>query len=122
MEDIVSSFLTFQISLKIYHWQTLSYPRHKASDELFAAISEKIDRFVETLQGHRVQRFNFSKQYTIDLQNFSEQAGLRMLTQFEKWLQSQLPKLLIDSESDLTNLRDEMINDIHQALYLYSLH
>ena len=61
MEEIVSSFLTFQVSLKIYHWQTLSYPRHKASDELFGSISEKIDKFVETLQGNRGNRFQFSK-------------------------------------------------------------
>ena len=123
MEEIVSSFLTFQVSLKIYHWQTLSYPRHKASDELFGSISEKIDKFVETLQGNRGNRFQFSKNTNLELQNFSEQGGERMLRQFEEWLQNNLSRALIkDRESDLLNLKDEMVNDIHQALYLYSLH
>ena len=33
--------------MKIYHWNTTSYPRHKASDDLGGKILELTDKFVE---------------------------------------------------------------------------
>lgn len=120
MDDIVYSFLSFQVLLKIYHWQTLSYARHKASDDLFSSISEKIDKFVETLQGNREARVNFKGQ-NLQLTNINDDRGVDLLREFERYLSQRLPTLLGRNELDLLNLRDEMVNDIHQALYLYSL-
>ena len=43
--EIAMIFLAFRDQLKIYHWQTLSYARHKASDKLVDDITDQIDRF-----------------------------------------------------------------------------
>lgn len=39
-----------QNQVKIYHFQTKSYARHKASDTLFTSLVTNIDRFGEVLQ------------------------------------------------------------------------
>jgi len=119
MEDIVQSFLQFQVAFKIYHWQTKSFSRHKASDSLFASLSEKIDRFVECLQGSRGRTIKFKKGTVIDLVNFSDKEAVELLRDFEAWLNKVLPKHI--TEKDLTNLRDEILGDVHQALYLFTL-
>jgi|LakMenEpi03Aug12_release.lakeMendotaPanAssembly.Ray.scaffolds.fasta_scaffold2056413_1 hypothetical protein len=119
MEDIVQSFLQFQVAFKIYHWQTKSFSRHKASDELFASLSEKIDRFVECLQGSRGRNVKFAKGTVIDLINFSDNDAISLLRDFEKWLNKALLKHI--PEKDLISLRDDILGDVHQALYLFSL-
>jgi len=122
MDIITHSFLNFQVALKIYHWQTLSYPRHIASDGLFQKISLNIDKFVEILQGSRNERIKFNNNEVIRLRNFSEKNGLDLLYGFKDWLENELSKYLnIEKETDLINLRDEMIGDLNQTLYLFSL-
>ena len=46
-EQIVKIFLQFLITIKLYHWNTLSYSTHKATDELYSKLNEGIDTFVE---------------------------------------------------------------------------
>jgi hypothetical protein len=43
--------MTILDQIKLYHWQTLSYPRHKATDELHEELSSLVDKFVEVLHG-----------------------------------------------------------------------
>ena len=119
MEDIVHSFLEFQIALKIYHWQTASYSRHKASDALFGSLSEKIDRFVECLQGSRDRKIKFRTDRAIELKNYSDKDAVLLLREFEAWLNKNLSKSI--REKDLLNIRDEILADVHQALYLFTL-
>uniref|UniRef100_A0A6C0KUT3 Ferritin/DPS protein domain-containing protein n=1 Tax=viral metagenome TaxID=1070528 RepID=A0A6C0KUT3_9ZZZZ len=119
MEGIVQSFLQYQIAFKIYHWQTNSYSRHKASDELFSALSEKIDRFVECLQGSRNEKVKFKKGTVIELENFTDKEAVTLLHDFKNWLNKTLIKEI--HEKDLINLRDDILADVHQALYLFTL-
>ena len=37
-DEIVRAFFTFQHELKLYHWQTKSYSRHKATDKLYEKL------------------------------------------------------------------------------------
>jgi len=118
---IVHKLLNFQISLKIYHWQTTSYSRHKATDNLYERISDKIDKFVETLQGSRGTRAEFTNKCNIKLNNFSDVDGKNLLLTFKTWLENDLAKLLDKKETDLINIRDDMLGDVNQTLYLFTL-
>ena len=46
--DIVTHLLTIRNQVKLYHWQTGSFARHKATDDLTAALDLNIDAFVES--------------------------------------------------------------------------
>ena len=54
--DIVSSLLTIRNQVKLYHWQTGSFARHKATDDLTAALDLNIDAFVESYMDATVAR------------------------------------------------------------------
>ncbi len=77
---IVSVFLTYKNNIKIYHWQTKSYSRHKASDELEGSLSDKIDKFIETLQGSRNTRLSVNTDIVI--KNQTDESIINMLKDF----------------------------------------
>lgn len=114
--EIIKFFFEFQINLKLYHWTTNSYPRHKASDQLQESLNQKIDRFVEVYMG-RLGKPSLKKQQNISYTAISDQ-------NITGYLRSQLKKLEnfdLNSYAELKNIRDEMIESINQALYLFAL-
>ena len=67
--EIAMILLSFRDQLKIYHWQTTSYSRHKASDKLVDIMTSQIDKFMETLQGSRNLRMIIPDKNSITFQN-----------------------------------------------------
>ena len=121
MNTIVESMLRFQVYLKTYHWQTRSHSRHKATDGLYEEISNKIDLFVEVLQGKLTKRITLNG--SLEFKNFSDVEGQKLLKNFILWLESDLEKLLtniVNTTNDLLNIRDEMVANLNQTLYLFS--
>ena len=49
--ELVKMFLEMLTTIKLYHWNTHSYARHKATDELHEKLSDLVDEFVEVMQG-----------------------------------------------------------------------
>ena len=49
--SIVDSMLYIRNQVKLYHWQTNSFSRHTATDELVKSLDENIDKFVEVFMG-----------------------------------------------------------------------
>ena len=49
--EIILKFIQMLNIIKIYHWKTLSYPEHKATDELYESFNGRMDEFVETMLG-----------------------------------------------------------------------
>ena len=119
--EIAIIFLNFRDSMKIYHWQTMSYARHKASDKLLKNISENIDKFIEVMQGCRNERLVLPVNNEMKLDNQSDSTALSLLNSFKKWLQFNLGGYLKKEETDLFNIRDEILADVNQTLYLFSL-
>ena len=37
--NVILTFFTILNQIKIYHWQTVSYPRHKATDDLYTKLN-----------------------------------------------------------------------------------
>ena len=50
-EQIVKNFLQFLITVKLYHWNTTSYAKHKATDQFLDKFNNNIDKFVEVFIG-----------------------------------------------------------------------
>jgi len=118
---IVRTFFKFQNELKLYHWQTQSYSRHKATDKLFSNFLEATDEFVEVLMGKFGERVNLSKK-PITIRTFSFETAPLLLIEFQQFLVSldiTLPKHR--GLSDLLNIRDTLLGHVDQTLYLFSL-
>ena len=120
MDSIVQMLLQFQISVKVLHWQTTSYATHIATDSLYKNLSANIDKFVEVMQG-KSGRVKFAKNSDVLLLNFDKKAGLNLLKFIRSWLETELTKSLDKHDSDLLNIRDEMLSDVNPTIYLFSL-
>ncbi len=116
--DIVTSLLTIRNQVKLYHWQTGSFARHKATDDLTAALDLAIDNFVEVYMG-RYGRPKVSK--TIKLSNYSEAEAQRFVSKQRKFLSEVLPRKIKKSDTDLLNIRDEILAELNKVLYLFTL-
>jgi hypothetical protein len=112
--------LTLRNQVKIYHWETLSYPRHKATDELVDKLDDNIDKFVEVYIG-KYGRPKLGKT-SLKLRDFHDKEGPKLLQHAIKLLVSELPKQLKQTDTDLLNIRDEIVADLNQTLYLFTLH
>lgn len=116
--DIVTHMLTIRNQVKLYHWQTKSFARHKATDDLTAALDTTIDSFVESYMG-KYGRPKVSG--SIKLHNFSDSAARAFVAQQTTYLTSVLPKKLKSTDTDLLNLRDELLGELNKVLYLFTL-
>jgi hypothetical protein len=120
--EIAMIFLSFRDQLKIYHWQTTSYARHKAADRLISSMTEQIDRFMETLQGSRDTRLVLTPESgTIKFKNQGDENAIEILVAFKGWLSNGLSSMLQPFDKDLSNIRDEMLGSVNKTIYLFSL-
>lgn len=124
--EIIQFFLKMRNTMKVYHWLTLSYPRHKASDDLVGNIDTISDKFVEVYIGKYGREVNPNKNLKtgalpLNLPYLNEKDVLAYLVEARTWLSEKLPPLLNKNDTDLFNIRDELIASINQTLYLFTL-
>jgi DNA-binding ferritin-like protein len=112
-EEIVKQFLKILNDVKVYHWNTHSFSQHKATDELYERLNEHIDKFVEVLLGKKDARLNKMTHHTTN-SNFRQ-----TIYDFRDYLINM--NSCLEGESDLLNIRDEILADINQFLYLLTL-
>ena len=120
-QEIVVKFLQILNMVKLYHWKTYSYATHKATDELYAKLNEHIDTFIEVLLGKTEIRTNLLNHPTISLIYLTSNEELkREIEKYKSYLVnlSENSFLLKMSNTDLLNIRDEILGDLNQFLYL----
>lgn len=117
IDEIVKFFFTLQLNMKMYHWNTTSYARHKASDEFGGKLLGLTDKFVEIFIG-RYKVKPVVSSIKIDYSFLSDDGSESLLLKSKKYLE-ELEILIKDS--DLLTLRDELLGEINQTLYLYQL-
>ena len=128
-QHIVIKFLEILNTVKLYHWKTYTYATHKATDEFHEKLGTNIDTFVEALLGKGTgkgtgkygDRINLSKTKSIPLKDFSSIKDFkREITDFSKYLTSlnSTPLFKDPTSSDLLTIRDEILKDVNQFLYL----
>jgi hypothetical protein len=120
--EIIHLMMTLRDQVKLYHWQTMSYPRHKATDELVEKLDTNIDQFVEVYIGKYGRPKLTGRTSSIHLRNHSDKDATKMLQGAIQWLTFDLTKKLKNTDTDLLNIRDTIIADLNQTLYLFTLH
>jgi hypothetical protein len=116
--EIVTMFFHLRDQVKLYHWQTRSFAEHKATDDLVAALDTNIDKFVEVYMG-RYGRPYIKK--TLPVKNLTVTGIRAFITKSDEWLTTSLPRTLKKADSDLLNIRDEILADLNQIKYLFTL-
>jgi len=121
---IVELFFEMLNTIKLFHWKTTHYATHKATDELHERLSEHTDRFVEVMIGKLPTdrtRIRYSQPTTPIFDLSSTEDLIHKLGEYVTILENFSQIFDSKRDSDLLNIRDEMLGNINQALYLLSL-
>ena len=120
----IASLVEMHLESKVLHWQTKKYAMHVALGDFYSAMDALIDKFVETSQS-KYGRVSFDRNINIkNLSEFNSMVDLvkQYITPFETFLITELVKPLDEEvDSDLINLRDEMLSELNKLKYLLTL-
>ena len=102
-KQITVVFLEMLMMVKLFHWKTHSYATHKATDGLYDDLNEHIDKKTISLidlnsQESLKSKIMSLKSYLVGLDNNKALSTM--------------------SNSDLFNIRDEILGDLNKFLYL----
>lgn len=116
----VSTFLSIQAQLRVLHWQTKSYAEHNAFGKAYDELDGLIDEFVEVHSGkygNTLAKTNFQMTAT----NYKDTNAMALIDSYISYLVKDLPMILKEGDSDLLNIRDEMVAVLNQTKYLLRL-
>jgi len=116
---IVLFFFELQLNIKLYHWTTDSYSNHKTTNKLFEKLSDLIDSFVEKYMG-AFSRPVMKIGSNVPIQNMTKTKYIKLLKQAQDYLRGDLEKV-IAKNTELLNIRDEMLAELDQSLYFATL-
>ena len=91
-------------NIKLFHWSTLSYSEHMASDELFEELTKKIDTLIESFLQTRIPIKS-----TIQL-NTNKNAFLKKMKEFKIFLNMIHSSLAMGDEFTTFNGKDLLIH------------
>ena len=120
-KEIAVVFLEMLMMVKLYHWKTTSYATHKATDELYTKLNANIDSFIEILLGKSGSRIDLMSNKQIKLVDLSSQESLKREVEALKGYLVGLndnKAMQTMSNTDLFNIRDTILGDLNQFLYL----
>ena len=144
-ELVMMAFFQMQNTLKFAHWRTKSYATHKALDKFMKHFLKKMDEFIEVWQGKygRIQFMEKNgnderdlKVYQIGYENLERY--LDVLVGFldgkddknckkyksegkRDYCGITINDVIDKRDSDLMNIRDEILADVNQLKYLLTL-
>ena len=114
--DIIFKMIQMEQQLRIFHWQTKSHARHKAFGKTYAALGDLIDSFVEVYMG-KYGRVKVSG--PIELKNIDNDVDL-VIEEYVEFLVS-ITEQMDAADSDLLNIRDEILGLMNRLRYLLTL-
>ena len=116
-QQIVTTFLQMLNTVKLYHWKTNSYAQHKATDELYANLNTNIDTFVEIMLGKTGARVNLTGHKSIPLLDYTNTGDFTQeINKYKEFLIN--INISATNNSDLLNVRDEILGNLNQFTYL----
>ena len=106
--------------MKINHWQTKGLARHKAFGKFYDTLGDLIDTFVESAMG-KYGRFVLDEESkTLQLNNLSDIEMKGLINTVRESL-VMMSEQLDPSDTDLLNIRDEMLGEVNKLSYLLTL-
>ena len=118
--DFVLMFIQLQQQFRMLHWGTKHYARHMAYGGIYDSLDDLIDGFVEVYMG-KYGRVKVGGQGNIVLKDIDQidiPSFLNDATQFLLGLTNTLDST---ADTDLLNIRDEMLAAINKLKYLLTL-
>ena len=119
MSPVITPLITLQQQLRIFHWQTTEFSQHKALGKAYEDLDDIIDSFVEVFIG-KYGRPKAKTSFHFELQNIE---GVNLIEFVDIYINklNGYTSELADTDTDLLNIRDEMLAILNRLKYLLSL-
>ena len=112
--------MQIQIQFKFLHWQTFGDAKHRAYGDIHDSILEHLDKFAEAMMG-KYGRIEFQPEFAIAFQDIKVLNMQNFMDGITEFLVSLTDQLDSRYDTDLLNIRDEMLGDINKLKYLLTL-
>lgn len=118
--NFITNFLTIQNQFRVMHWQTQkkigSFAAHNAFGTAYEDLEPLVDDFIEIYQGKKGAIMG-KDGFTINLQNLDNNS-VAVVDEMIRFLIDTVPQALDEREdTDLLNIRDEMLAILNQTKY-----
>jgi hypothetical protein len=118
--EVIAKLVQIQTQFRFMHWQTNSYAKHKAYGKIYQTLTDLIDNFVESCMGKH-GRPEYMGGLTLEFEDLNEMSLQEFVDDTVAFLINfdQIFDEVMDS--DLLNVRDEMLQLINKGKYLFTL-
>ena len=119
LQQYIADTQHFSNALKFFHWQTKIYAKHIGLGDLFGDITDLVDEFTETAMGKygRVDVEGLS----YDFVNISDKNVITAIDDMIEKAINLTDVLDVRKDTDLLNLRDELMGKCNRTKYLLTL-
>jgi hypothetical protein len=120
-QTIVLTFIEMLDTIKLHHWRTMSHATHKATDDIYSKLSENVDQFVEIMLGKSGERIDLTRVHSVPLYDYGDDKQFKNKIESYKQYMIDLTKntqINLDGNTDLMNVRDEILGNLNQLTYL----
>lgn len=120
VNEIVLKFVEIQNQFRFLHWQTTGDARHRAYGDIYSALDDLIDSFVESCMGKH-GRPEFDAEFTLSFKDISSLSMQDFIDSSVEYLVGLTDTLDTKYDTDLLNIRDEMLASFNKLKYLLTL-
>jgi DNA-binding ferritin-like protein len=117
--NYITNFLTLQNQMRVFHWQTQktsgSFAQHEAFGKAYDELDPLIDDFIEIYQGKK-GKLMANGTFNLSLHNLDDNPE-EFIDEFVDYLVNIVPQRLDEADTDLLNIRDEMLAILNQTKY-----
>jgi hypothetical protein len=120
--NIAITLIEMMNMIKLYHWKTKTFAVHKATDHLYHHLDKNIDKFIEVILGKCQCRLNLHDKKIILMDTDNPIIVKQKIEKYKIFLINLNSILDANKDSDLLSIRDDILSDLNQFLYLLSFH
>jgi len=117
--NYITNMLIMHNQFRVFHWQTQrkpgSFAQHEAFGKAYDDLTDLIDDFVEIYQGKNGVIIA-NNGFNVTLHNLGNDPE-EFVDEFVDYLANVLPQGLEETDTDLLNIRDEMLAVLNQTKY-----
>jgi hypothetical protein len=119
-EEIILKLIQIQNQFRFLHWQTFGDAKHRAYGDLYESMGDHIDTFTEAMMG-KYGRPEFESEFMVAFQDINSINLQNFIDGIVEFLVGMTEVLDPKYDTDLLNIRDEILSSINKLKYLLTL-
>ena len=119
-EEIILKLVQIQNQFRFLHWQTFGDAKHRAYGDLYDSMGDHIDTFTEAMMG-KYGRPEFESEFMVAFQDINSINLQNFIDGIVEFLVGMTEVLDPKYDTDLLNIRDEILSSINKLKYLLTL-